>query len=113
MSAGHDRVRVVSARPQSVRVLGKRYRVEWAESFPATGDGGVQIGGHTLSDQTLRVLDRLPDDGARETLLHEVLHALDHALALDLDEGQITRLAAGLFALGQGDPTATRWMLGL
>jgi len=41
----------------------------------------------------------MPEQIEAETLLHEIIHSIDTALCLDLDENTVTRLSKGLFAV--------------
>jgi hypothetical protein len=95
---------------EQVRIMGKEYRVE---EVPESGLTRTTIGSCNERTLTISVMDSLVDKHKRETVLHEVLHALDVALATNLTEQQITALSSGLYALAQDDPDATRYMLGL
>lgn len=95
---------------ERVQVLGKTYRVEEVPDHILSGNF---VGNHSGRTLLISVLDNLADDQKRETVLHEVIHALNLALALGLDERQVSALSNGLYALAHGDPEATRYMLGL
>ena len=51
-----------------------------------------------LNDQYLETPE------APETLLHEVIHSLDHAMRLDFSEETVGRLSRGLWAVIQDNP---------
>lgn len=101
-------------RPEAISILGRRYQVDWVAEFAGSDDRkGAQIGQHLYSRQIIRVLEGLPGDGARETLLHEALHSLDASMDTNLRESQVARLSVALYALAQESPEAVRWMLNL
>lgn len=91
-------------------VFGKRFSVEEVQpgrlAFEEQGSinyGKAEIG-----------LDAdVSDHEKRETLLHEVLHAIDHALQLGLNEAQVGALSVGLWAFVQANPQAAAWILNL
>lgn len=48
----------------------------------------------------------------RDTVLHELIHALDLSLHLELTEQQVHAMAAALYGTFMGNPKFTRWLLG-
>jgi len=50
--------------------------------------------------QNIEIRKGLPADQRHETLLHEVLHAIDGELIIGLEEEDICRLAVALYASG-------------
>jgi len=49
-------------------------------------------------------------DQARDTLLHEVLHAIDHTYSLELSEHQVRVLATSLRSVFSSNPRFARWV---
>lgn len=47
----------------------------------------------------------------RETAVHEVLHAVDHAVQGDLSEKEVHRLARALYAVLHDNPEFVYWLL--
>lgn len=47
----------------------------------------------------------------RETAVHEVLHAVDHAVQSGLSEQDVHRLGRALYAVLRDNPEFTRWLL--
>lgn len=77
----------------SLNILGKTFKVEWVDEL----DGAV---GETYTHkQLIRMQKGTPPDTERETLLHEVIHAVDESLALHMTEAQVHGLACGLYAV--------------
>lgn len=52
----------------------------------------------------IRLVEGLERSVYEATLLHEVLHIIDHHLDLDVTEAQITGLAQGLFQVWKDNP---------
>lgn len=49
-------------------------------------------------------------DQARDTLLHEVIHAIDHTYSSNMTEDQIRVLATGLRAVFTANPKFGKWV---
>lgn len=88
--------------PDSVRVLGKTYLVVPVEEGPL--NPAVNLGQCLNADQVLYISTAQGDEQMLDTLLHELLHALEYAFALDLEERTVHSLATGLFALFRDNP---------
>ncbi|MGI0012932.1 MAG: hypothetical protein ACREBU_05745 [Nitrososphaera sp.] len=90
-----------------VLVCGKTYAVRWFASSGEVTDLGRCVPRHQR-------LDLSPDqtlESMQDTLLHEVLHALSNELRLELEEGQVQRLAVGLLDVLWHNPKFTAWLL--
>lgn len=85
-------------RPSRIRILGKRFEV----SYIAPGEPPLMesdMGEIDCDKQTIAVSDGLPLENEQDTVLHEVLHGVENAMGLDLDEAAIRSLATGLLAV--------------
>ena len=52
--------------------------------------------------------------GERNTLLHEIVHMLDHSLfGMELSEKQVTVLTNGLMAVIEDNPEVAKYIIGL
>ena len=81
-------------RPAHIRILGKRFSVEYG------GDLKEDLVGECDTDGLkIRVKNDLPLETEQDTLLHEVLHAVDEMVDSKLKESQVKRLATGLLAV--------------
>jgi hypothetical protein len=83
---------------ESVEVIGKRYAVVSME-----GEGDY---GECFSDQCrieVRATGQCHQQQA-DTLLHEVMHAVDHEMHCSMSEPQIRRMATGLLAVLRQNP---------
>lgn len=88
-------------RPKSVRVMGKTYRLIWdCEDL----EEDMSAGDHSQRHLAIRVAARYAEEEQRETVLHELCHAVEHQLGLDLEEEQVRQMSVGLFAIFQDNP---------
>lgn len=79
--------------PQSIQVLGKTYAVEFVDKV----DDKDSFGEHEMSTQKIKIKNEQHHESSRETLLHEVIHAVEEQLDLGMKEKQVHGLAVGLF----------------
>lgn len=61
-------------------------------------------GSECEATQTIELHTKNTDDRNRETLMHEVLHAVSDIYAAGMDEGQVNTLAFGLTQLLRDNP---------
>lgn len=121
MSHTHDPepdLRPALAIPEEVIVLGQRFHVEvqtnpTANIHPAITDAGVNVQG--ACDRELQIIairggGALTEDKARETLLHEVLHAVIGTARIEpfgdheAEEQVVGQLAPHLLAVLRDNP---------
>lgn len=80
--------------PTSISVIGKRYRVV---KIAPSSDGSY---GECLEEQQeIRLKPGLPLEQEQDTLLHEIIHAIDFSMNAKMSERQITVLATGLICV--------------
>lgn len=77
----------------TLNILGKTFRIEWLDEL----DGAV--GETHTHKQLIKMQKGTALETEQETLLHEVIHAVDESLALGLTEQQVHAMACGLFAV--------------
>lgn len=83
----------------TVKVLFKEYRVAFEKNLH---DGNAELYGEMDSKLEIITLDEdLSEDQKNATLLHEIIHALDDVMAIDLKEEQVIKLANGLYMLAK------------
>ena len=82
-------------RPARVRVLGKVYRIEYVGQI---GDGG-DLGECDSDAQVIRILDGQSLQSEQDTLLHELLHAVEAAQQMEIGHADIVRFTTGIAAL--------------
>ena len=96
-------------RPARVRILGKPYKVEFVpiehiglrdnEEDPDPGMGRT-----SPERQEIFVRTGQPLESEQDTMLHEIIHAVDETLGLQMNEYQVTVLATGLLAALKDNP---------
>lgn len=93
-------------RPASVKILGKPFTVRWL-----TDELSQELNGECDSDgQVISVRDGLPLEQLQDTLLHEVIHAIDEAVDAGLKETQVKRVATGLLAVLKENPRLSAFL---
>lgn len=90
-----------------LNILGDRYQV--AAHKPVV-EGKEVAGLVEYRVGRIRVNPSQSDDQARDTLLHEVIHAIDNVDALCLSEDQVRRVATGLRAVFTANPEFGKWV---
>jgi hypothetical protein len=88
--------------PDSLQVLGLTYRVKLTKKLRR--DNQAVNGYHDPEKQQIDIQENLPLEQQTETLTHEVLHALECAFDLDLEEREVKLLARGLMAFCKSNP---------
>lgn len=84
----------------TLRILGKTYRIEYVEA-----DVLQQLGvdGACMSNGRILIADNLNDEDRRETVIHEILHAvwkeMDIGYSDRTEEKCVTALGKGLAAI--------------
>ena len=94
-------------RPDRVRVMGKVYSITYIENSDAIESNGV------CKNDTLSILiaDELPPDEERDTLLHEIVHAVDNQISIGLTEKKVRQIATGLMQVILDNPDVAKFLL--
>jgi len=91
-------------RPERLRILGKRFSVQWVDDL----DG---LNGQADCDGLeIKVVNTLKLETEQDILLHEVLHAVEGQMGLDVEDTVIERLATGLLAVIKDNPGLLRYL---
>jgi hypothetical protein len=93
--------------PLSVRILGKHYKIEPMNSHAQDGE----FGACNYAYQLLEYNQKLCIDELKDTILHEMVHVLDHGMQLQLKEEQVHAVATGLYAIIKDNPEFFQWVL--
>lgn len=94
-------------RPERLKIIGKRFTAQYVAGAPL--DDGLN--GECDSDkQQILVRDGQPLESEQDTLLHEVLHAIDEAMGLKLKEAQVKGAATGLLAVLKDNPALVAYL---
>jgi hypothetical protein len=90
--------------PTVVVVLGKPYAVEVVKKK------GSDYGECFVDLCSIEIASYQCDHQKRDTLLHEVMHAVDHEMDTDMKEEQIRRMATGLLAVLRQNPALVAFL---
>ena len=87
-------------RRKKIRVLGEDWSLKYEQLAESHDDSGWR--GSTSGTKRTITLD--PEKSGREDLLHEVIHAIEFANNMSLGEGDVQKLARGLWAVSRDNP---------
>lgn len=93
-------------RPAKLKILGKPFIIHWLTE----GLDPDLVGECDTDKQVIRVRDGQPLESEQDTLLHELMHAVDEAVDAKLKESQVKRLATGLLAVLKENPTLVAYL---
>lgn len=95
------------SRPARLRILGKQYKIVYEPRGGTLVESEHEYGECDFDKQTLTILEGQPLESEQDTVLHEVLHAVDGAMIDEKDqasEAVIRRVATGLLAVIKDNP---------
>jgi hypothetical protein len=93
-------------RPARIKILGKPFQIQWLKE----GLDADLVGECDTDNQVIRVREGQPLETEQDTLLHELLHAVDEAVDSKLKESQVKRLATGLLAVLKENPNLVAYL---
>ena len=96
---------------KTLRLIGKRHRIEWDCVELKSDDGEPVDGLFHPSRKLLQVSANQTHDDERETLLHEMLHALEVQMNAEIPEAKLRQLAVGLYAALKDNPKLVAYLL--
>lgn len=91
--------------PQKLRVFGKDWELRWQDMDDCSGKTTHR---HLL----IEVDPDYPRPFLQDTLLHEILHAVDEELHLELEERQVHQMATALLSVMNDNPAIRRFLFG-
>lgn len=95
-------------RPARIKILGKPYIVEYVAPLDAKLEGNNAL---CLPDeQRIYVADGLPLETEQDYIWHEIKHAVEGSMGLDLDDSVIERLATGELAVMKENPSLMTYL---
>lgn len=80
---------------QSLTIFGKPYQVQYVDNI----NDGDQFGEINTGTGIISVLNTSSAQMQEETLLHEIIHAIDEDMGIGLNEKQVQRLSVSLYAV--------------
>ena len=93
-------------RPFRIRIIGKDHAIDYLPS----GHDDLKEGDDTFAGridherQRVMIEEGQTLDSEQDTLLHEVMHGVERAMDLDLEETKVRRMATGLLAVFKDNP---------
>lgn len=96
-------------RPKRLKILGKPYSI----TYVPAGDPGLRegptdndpgVGRCDETKQCIYIEEGQPLENEQDTVLHEVLHAVEDAMGMDVAEDVVLRFATGLLAVIKDNP---------
>lgn len=89
----------------TLRIIGKTYTIRFVDKVECAGDLKDELMGLCRDGaQDIQVSIHQPRDALKDTVLHEILHAIDYQMQLGLKERQVHGLAAGIVAVFNDNP---------
>ena len=95
-------------RPEAVRLMGRTFLLNYVK-------GSVLADNHDFGhidfyNQVINISDNLTPVEEADTVLHELIHAVDLSMGLEMSEHQVHHLATGLIALFQDNPEVALYL---
>lgn len=90
------------SRPEAIRLMGRTFLFNYVKGSVLSPDdtfGHIDVYG-----QVICISDDLTPVEEADTVLHELIHAVDLTMGLSMTEHQVHHLATGLIALFQDNP---------
>jgi hypothetical protein len=87
-------------RPKTVTVFGKAYSVEW----DSRELDEMVCGDHHQKKNVIRIAPDMGPDEERETLLHELTHAMSDQIGMNISEAKVRQLSVAFYALCHANP---------
>lgn len=106
MPSSNPTSRSIVGLPKSVRILGKRFKIKILKDGELDECDGMM----ELDKQLISIRPREGLAHVQDTTLHEIIHAIDESLALQMTESQVHQLATGLLAVIKDNPAYTKWL---
>lgn len=99
--------------PNAVSVIGKRFTVhcEGANSTPSSPLDRNDMGACMVNSLKIYIKEGYPLPTQQDTLLHEVIHAIDESLYLGMTEQQVSNMATVLLDTLRRNPHLTAYLL--
>jgi Zn-dependent peptidase ImmA (M78 family) len=92
-------------KPAKIRIIGTDYQFVWSEVLHNAA------GLCDAAKEKIFILNGQTPTEEVDTVLHEVMHAIEHKMGLDHNEEYIRRLATGLVAVFKDNPQFVTYVL--
>ena len=97
-------------RPERIKIISKRFSI----AYVPEGEGDLTEDKMGLCDtlhQQIWIEEGLEYDTQKETVLHEVLHAISDEMGLELTEAQVSGGVKGILAVLIDNPSFAKFLL--
>lgn len=95
---------------KQIRLIGKRHKIVWKDEI-IDDDGDAVLGMYTQRNKLIQIQTGQTHDDERETVLHEILHALEEQMNAEIPEAKLRQLAVGLYAALKDNPRLVDYLL--
>jgi len=98
--------------PTEVDILNLTYKINWMN--PPEESGAEQLGLCDFQSQIISVTKSLPRQSRAETLLHEIIHAINHGMGAPnkIDEEKFTtKMSIGIATTIKQSPDVWKWIM--
>lgn len=92
--------------PKRVKIIGKTYSVSVVEKV----DDDDSLGEHDMTKQQILLRAVQHFESIRDTAFHEVVHAVDEQMSLNMKEAQVHALATGLLQVLRDNPKFVKFI---
>lgn len=90
--------------PDKVRIGGVDYSIRYEERL-ISDDGKALAGQIDYNKGIIRIEPKVQSiQGMCQTLLHEIMHGIEHHFKMDLTEDEIDNLASGMYMIIKDNP---------
>lgn len=93
--------------PETVTVLGKTFDIHLLEPDESEDEDGSMM----LAEQRINIRLQPATEYNSDTMLHELIHAVDEMMLLKLKENQVHHLSLGLISIFKQNKELMEWML--
>ena len=91
-------------RPTKIRVFGSDFSVGWPDTIPGA------VGLCEADKERISVCTKQAPVAELDTLLHEVIHAIEYKMGMDHNEDWTRRIATGLVGVFRDNPDFMKYM---
>lgn len=90
--------------PNEIKIIGKTYAVDVVEDMENCGEC-------LDTKQLIKIDHEMPHELTQDTLLHEIMHAIDYQMHIGLKEREISAMASGITAVIKENPGLAKFLL--
>ena len=98
--------------PDSVRVYFTDYTIQVLPPYEVSQGEEMAAGLCELRVENIKIADNMTANMTRQTLLHEIIHAIDFHAQIGLTEAQVNALDYGILGVLRSNPDLAAYLLG-